>query len=175
MMRKNATHNEGCSPLERALALALRALLKDVPLGAEFAVPSSAEICSVMELFFPDVLRRRHPEWLRESLDGFFIAHAKRVGPRAVEIIGTCILISDQTVTPFRARLSLGTEGDSVASYRIQLGEPSGGPLGISGPPCNSREATRLLNGLMSRVNSVSWKYDASSLESPIGRGDPGG
>jgi hypothetical protein len=149
--------------LESRLASELRRLVARLPVGTQFAVPPSADLCSVLELFLPQLLRDRYPEWMKESLDGIFVAHAEKSGPAAVKLVGTCILISDQTVTPFLINLRLSPGADCLAAYRILLGEPGGGPLGISGPACNSNDAERLLGTLISRLDDVEWSYEVAS------------
>lgn len=143
------------------LASELHDLLQGIPIGAQFAVPPSANICYSLELFIPGVMRRRYPEWEKESLDGIFVARAIKTGSAAAELMGTCILISDQTVTPFFVDLKLSqrAHSDAVTAIRVMLGEPGGGPLGISGPPCNSPEAQRLLMSLVDRIDKVAWSY----------------
>lgn len=147
------------------LASELHDLMQGLPVGAQFTVPPSADICYSLELFIPGVLRQRYPEWEKESLDGLFVARATKMGSAAAELIGTCILISDQTVTPFRLDLNVSQEGDSdaVTAVRVMLGEPGSGPLGISGPPCNSRDAQRLLTSLVDRIDRVEWSYTLNS------------
>lgn len=159
------TNKERRRPLKQILASELNELLMNAAVGAEFVISSSAPICYTLELFIPELLRRRHVEWTHESLDGFFIASSKKTGPAAAELIGTCILISDQSVTPFRASFVVSTDGISLAAHRVRLGEPGVGSLGISGPPCNSKDARRLLENLTARIDRVQWVYDVHSLQ----------
>jgi hypothetical protein len=143
------------------LASELHDLMQGLPIGAQFSVPPSANICCSLELFIPEVLRQRFPEWEKESLDGIFVARATKTGSGAAELMGTCILISDQTVTPFLVELELSQKADSnaVRPIRLMLGEPGSGALRISGPPCNSPDAQRLLGSLVDRINKVPWSY----------------
>ena len=147
------------------LAAELRNLMQGLSIGAQFAVPPSANICYSLELFIPGILRQRYPEWEKESLDGIFVARATKIGCAAAELVGTCMLISDQTVTPFLLDLNVSQEGDfdAVTAVRVMLGEPGSGPLGISGPPCNSRDAQRLLMSLVDRIDEVAWSYTIGS------------
>ncbi|WP_437875264.1 hypothetical protein [Sorangium sp. So ce513] len=147
------------------LASELHDLMQGLPVGAQFTVPPSADICCSLELFIPGVLRLQYPEWEKESLDGIFVARATKTGSAAAELIGTCILISDQTVTPFLLDLNVSRKDDfhAVTAFQIMIGEPGSGPLGISGPPCNSREAQRLLMSLIDRIDEVAWSYTLTS------------
>lgn len=143
------------------LASELHESMQELPIGAHLDMPPSADICYSLELFIPEVLRQRYPEWETESLDGIFIARATKTSPATVELIGTCILISDQTITPFFVDLELSpkADGDAVVAARVLLGEPGSGSLGISGPPCNSPEAQQLLMSLVDRIDKVAWVY----------------
>ena len=152
--------------LEPRLASELKELVRGVRVGELFTVPPSSDISSSLELFLPQLLLRGYPEWANETLDGIFVARAQKTGPAAVQLVGTCILISDQTVTPFLVDLELSPTATAVAAFRVLLGEPGGGPLGISGPECNSRDARRLLATLTSRLDDIAWSYTVASDDS---------
>ena len=149
--------------LEAQLASELAVLLKDVSVGAEFAIHPSASVCYSLELFIPRVLSDRFSEWEKESLDGIFVAKARKTSPNAVEFWGTCILISDQTVTPLYVELVLTPSAETIDSFRVRLGEQGGGKLGISGPECNSVDAKQLLVSVSSRLNDIVWTYSIES------------
>jgi hypothetical protein len=160
----NEPNHQGVTPrLAGHVATELKALLAGIPVGREFDVKPSQEICSSLELLVPALLRVRHPEWDRESLDGVFVARARKTGDAAVQLAGTCILISDQTVTAFLVDLSLSSSGESIGSYRVRLGTPGGGPLGISGPECDSPEAKELLVNVVTRLKDICWSYSIAS------------
>lgn len=143
------------------LAMELDELVRELPIGGRFAVPPGADICYSLELFIPAVLRHRYPEWRDEGLDGIFISRAIKTGPATAQVAGTCILIRDQTVTPFMADLEVvGTpDRSSVRAVQLMVGEPGTGVLGISGPPCNSNEARLLFAKLLQRIDDVAWVY----------------
>jgi hypothetical protein len=143
--------------LESQLASELGEMIRHVPVGGQFGVPPSANFCMSLELFIPQQLRSFYPEWDRESLDGIFVARAEKTGLLSAHLVGTCIIISDQTVTPFSIDLELSSA--SVSCFKIMLGEPGGGALGISGPKCNSREAKQLFETLINRLGSIDWSY----------------
>ena len=135
--------------------------MEGLAIGSSLAVDSSSEICDVLELLIPDILRREHNEWERESIDGFFFSVAVKNDDRSCELAGTCLLITDQTVTPFALNISVSGPGQ-LGSFRIRLGEPGIGPLGISGPVCTSRAARQMLSDLTGRLGDVHWVYDAA-------------
>jgi len=145
--------------LEAHVASELSALLAGIPVGSEFTVVPSASLCFSLELFLSQLLCRSHSEWRGESLDGIFVARARKTGPLAAQLAGTCILISDQTVTPFSIELASSPSGDSLASYRVCVGVPGTGRLGISGPGCNTHAAAKLLAGITTRLDRIDWSY----------------
>ena len=149
--------------LEGQLASELRALLAGVSVGSEFAVSPSSDFCYSIELFIPKLLSAHHAEWEKESLDGIFVARARKTGSAAAELAGTCILISDQTVTPFLMEIALSPSDECIDFFRLRLGEAGGGRLGISGPSCNSREARELLENVVIRLPSIAWSYEVVS------------
>jgi hypothetical protein len=151
--------------LEAQVASEVKTLLGSVAVGAESTVAPSSSLCSSLELYVPQVLRRTHSEWSGESLDGVFVARARKVGDATIELAGTCVLISDQTVTPILVVLALSPSGDRIGSVRVSLGEPGGGRLGISGPACDSPKAGRLLATVVPRLASIPWSYDVASPE----------
>ena len=160
------TNYQVANNLEFKLASELGDLLRELSVGEFFAVSPSADICYALELFLPQLLRSRYPEWETESLDGIFVARAIKTGVAAAQFAGTCILISDQTVTPFLIDLELSPLTASVAAVRVMLGEPGRGRLKISGPPCNSHAARQMLESLISRLNRVAWTYTVASPSS---------
>jgi hypothetical protein len=152
-------HRSGPSP-RAILASDLQALLAGKALGSEFTLDPAADICCTLEHFIPTVLVRQFPEWASESLDGIFVARAIKTGAGSAELVGTCILISDQTVTPFRIVLTLSSSGEDVEVERLCLGEPGTGRLGISGPACNSSRALKVLATVVARLDTITWSYD---------------
>jgi hypothetical protein len=152
--------------LERLTGMEVSELLHGTGVNAELDIDPASDLLSMLELLIPKVLRDEHPEWETESIDGFFLASAVKSTDRSMSMIGTCILISDQAVTPFALELRLA--GDDIVRFlRIRLGEPGGGPLGISGPPSNSRGATELLASLPARVDELAWTYDETIRYDP--------
>lgn len=155
-------HSDGNPDLEQIAASQLAACLRGVEVSSPLSIDSSSELCYTLELLIPAILRRTHWEWENESIDGFFFASATKTSDQSADLVGTCILIRDQTVTPFLLNLSL-TEPTKLGSVRIRLGEPGGGPLGISGPASTSRAAQELLAMLVARLDGVNWVYDVGA------------
>jgi len=145
----------------KALAAEVASTL-DQP-GEVLKVESSSDLSASLELFIPAALANGHPRWAGESLDGIYVSLARRIDTRALELLGTCILISDQTRVPVHATFRLSAVGE-ISAYALRLGEPGGGPLGISGPPTTSGQASRLHDRLLNRfaLGQVDWVYEVS-------------
>jgi hypothetical protein len=145
--------------LKRLAAIQIATCLDGRAAGQPLALDSSSDLCDTLELLIPAALRKTHPEWATESIDGFFFSSAVKGFDDSAEMVGTCILISDQTVTPFALDVAL-EDAETFRSFRIRLGERGGGPLGISGPKCTSDAARELLDSLNGRADRIAWVYD---------------
>lgn len=150
--------------LEAQCAAELAALLEGVPTRGEFEVEASSSFLYGLELLITAWIARRDPAWRTESLDGIFVARACKTSSRSAEFVGTCILISDQTVAPLLLNLTLTPENERLERVRIRLGEHGGGALGISGPPCNSAAAAALLASMVERAPQIAWAYDIQAF-----------
>jgi hypothetical protein len=154
------SERHGATPdLAELAARKLATYLEGMAVGSPLPLDSSSDVCNILELLIPQLLREEYPEWERESLDGFFLSTVNKLDERSAELVGTCILISDQTVTPFVLRFAVSDTG-SFRSFRLRLGAPGGGPLGISGPLCTSPDAREMLNGLNERLDRINWTYE---------------
>lgn len=151
--------------LQSRVASELKEFLQQVSVGEEFTVDPSAGLASALERFLPQLLRGRYPVWKGESLDGVFAEFARKTGSHAARLGGACILITDQTLTPFLVDLEVSPEVDAIVAYRLRLGEPGGGRLGISGPECNSPAASGLRYSLKDRLEDVDWSFDVADRE----------
>lgn len=147
--------------LERLAAHELASELNGVATGAALSLDMTSKLSLILERFIPQLLRQAHPEWEKESIDGFFFSRTRKTDETSAELVGTCILISDQTVTPFTLDLTVAHDG-SLRPVRVRLGERGGGPLGISGPVCTSSAANKLLLGLVARLDRIKWVYIAT-------------
>lgn len=145
--------------LERLAARELDTLLQNKAIGTSLAIGMTSKLSLILERFIPQLLRREHPEWENESIDGLIFSHAVKRAEAGAQLAGACILISDQTVTPFNFDLHIAAD-DRLRPIWIRLGERGDGPLGISGPACNSRSANELLAGLDARLGRIEWVYE---------------
>ena len=136
-------------------------LLAEVPAGSPIAIDRVSDLCATLEYLVPQVLRQEHPEWKAESIDGFYFARAVKVGDGSAELAGACILIRDQTLTPVRLNVDLSSE-KTFDSFRVRLGEPGTGALGISGPPWAAVAASFTAVEVVDRLEAIDWVYDVA-------------
>ena len=147
------------SELGRSIASNLSEMLQGLDVGAPLTWDPASQLSTHLQFFVTRLLQAHHREWKSESLDAIFCSRACKTGDMAVRLVGTCVLITDQTVAPFMLDMELGFQSKIVASFDLLLGEPGGGKLGISGPPCNSSKAGLLLLNLPYRLEEVCWTY----------------
>jgi hypothetical protein len=72
------------------------------------------------------VLSEVHAFWKYESLDGVFHELAIKTSECQAEIAGQCILISDQSVTPYHVQLRHALNADEIEWLDLRLGELRG-------------------------------------------------
>ena len=134
---------------------ALRELLAGVPDGDGLPEGEAfGKLQSVLERLVPALVGWRH-----ESLDGFRFAVAKKVCPHDAELLGLCLLISDQTWTPIHLRLSVAPGDDALRVEECHLGEADDATGEMVRLPYDSNRVTKELMALPTRFQSVSWVH----------------
>jgi hypothetical protein len=130
------------------------AIGESISIGSEPLLHPSSDFCSALELYFPALLRARFDDWSSESLDGVFIRSARRVGDGRIAFDGTAILISDQSVVPFKSELVADPATSVVIGCSLSIGD-------INQPriECNTKEAQRLFSSLSTCLEKIHWKY----------------
>ena len=156
------------SRAEEHASRSLRTILARLPTGA--SIDGSEEIQSALgglEFFLPAVLREVYAEWDRESLDGFYPLFARKTGEREVELLGFCILISDQTLTPIHLRLQLSPTADEVSWLELRLGD-SGANGMVRLPYPTEHTIYKLLHALRARADTIAWVYEVTFGEKSV-------
>jgi hypothetical protein len=146
---------------ESLLCARLRPILASARCHAP--IPDSDELRDALgglEWFLPEVLKEIHPQWKNESLDGIFPGRAVKVGDDEIDVIGACILITDQTLTPLRVRLQLDPAHGVVSWLECWLGESRGGKM--RRVPYSSRTTWVNPLGVVERFDSIKWFYHAA-------------
>lgn len=141
---------------EQELAREIRAALDGMVVGEN--IPDSISFRNAMralEWFIPQLLREVHPEW-NEALDGVYPQVAVKTGENEAEIIGMCILISDQTCTPLHVRLRAAIDMNEIESLECRLGEIArdGKMRRIPYGTNRSRDLA-----VVHRLNDIVWAY----------------
>ncbi len=145
--------------LPSMLASELSGLLQSVPIGAYLQILPDSDVCSSLELFFPRMLRVHYREWQHESIDGVFIESAIKNNEHSLRIAGVCILMRDQSLTPFQSEISISPADEMIEECILRIGEPGGGSLAISGPACNSANATSYRENIIARLDDIQWVF----------------
>ena len=132
---------------EQGIGRALHSALQNINEGAElFEAPELRRILASLEYFLPSVLSEIYPHWKHESIDGFFLSKAEKTGPLKAEFEGVCILISDQTTTPFSVLLNVSGVEDKIDWLECRLGRRGygeGNMERVPWPKCARQSAHR--------------------------------
>ena len=140
---------------EQTISTSLRTILAGIPIGT--LIEDSAEfrdVLSGMEFFLPAVFREIHPEWRHEGFDGILPIVARKVADGEIEIMGHCILISDQTVVPINLCLQISPCVDEVSWLECRLGEV--GERGMIRTPYNHKHFPGLPTA------TIDWAYNVT-------------
>ena len=146
------------SASERGLCEMLAPVLRSHRDGAPIEIcPDGNYLFCSLESFLPQVLREIHDEWCDESLDGIYAQQFQKTGEREIELIGSTLFISDQTLTPIHLKLQLSPEYDRVAWIDLKLGERVAGKCRRE--PYSSSQSTGIMLHVSERLDSIDWFY----------------
>lgn len=96
-----------------------------------------------------------HAFWKHASLDGVFHKLAIKTAECQAEIAGLCILISDQTLTPYRVQVRVASDADEIESLDCRLGEIRGNAMVRI--PYNSERGGKW--SIADRLQSIEWQF----------------
>lgn len=141
------------------IARSLRAILTELSDGAPIARGEHFDtVVTALECFLPEVLAEIHHEWRREGFDGVLPLRARRVNQLEAEMVGHCILISDQTVAPFHLRLQIDRQRDDVSWLELRVGQRAEGGM-VRSPYDHPSASAKLLQILDQTVDRIHWAY----------------
>jgi hypothetical protein len=147
------------SSAELRIALGLRSILSHLDEGA--AIEDSVrfrDVQAAFEYFVPATLAEPHPEWRNESLDGFYFHLARKTADLEAEFFGSCILISDQSLTPIHLRLQISDRINEVSWLECRLGEA--GPHGMIRTNWSTKKVTAMRLRLQDLTpGDIEWVY----------------
>lgn len=155
--------------LEYRLSQAIHTIIAGKPVGADVTrALESADVLSALERFIPDSLKGVHQEWRHEGLDGVLPLLALKTGEREIDLVGHCILISDQSVAPLRLRFRVSRQGSVIEWFYCRLGQR--GERGMIRSPYGEFPASKqLLAAIAEGIELIDWAYgvefDTSYLE----------
>ena len=135
--------------------VASTAIGEDLSITSESRLHPSSDFCSALELYFPILLRQKYEEWGRESLDGVYVRSARRVSERRIELHGTAILITDQTVVPFKSEMEVSLDKTPVITCSLSICD-----LNQSRIKCNFQDAQNLFSSVSISLDKITWKYE---------------
>jgi hypothetical protein len=144
---------------EQIVSRSLRAILADQATGADITNDERLrETLSGLEYFIPEIIGEIHQEWDDEGLDGILPLRALKTENHEVEIIGHCIVLTDQSVVPLHLRLQVSPSGDVVTWLECKLGERGG--RGMFREPYGApRASTKLLAATKPGQEPIDWAY----------------
>jgi hypothetical protein len=120
------------------------------------------ELQSALERFLPAVLCDGYPaQWRYESFDGFRFAVARKTGPFEAELLGLCLLISDQTWTPLHVQLRASADADSIPWVLCRVGSRIGAGREFTRLPYDSTKVSKLLFSVSEHPESIAWAFTA--------------
>lgn len=147
------------SKAEAGLCESLRAALAGLRVGAEVPdSPARRDLCSAIEFYVPEELRRRCAAWAYESLDGVIPLAARKRGDVEIEIFGLCTLITDQALAPIHVKLQLTAAGNAVGWLQSRLGERGTEGM-VRTPYAHLVKAMKRLHALDLRPARIDWLY----------------
>ncbi|MCH7728822.1 MAG: hypothetical protein IH991_20405 [Planctomycetes bacterium] len=143
------------SKAESSTCAELRPILEALPVGSRIPDTDLCGVLSGLERFLPEVLAELHAG---ESLDGIIPADSYKTADREIEIIGLCIFLGDQALTPLRLQLQLDENKDTVSWLEYWLGESTAkGMLRI--PHHEESKWFKKLHTLSDRLDAINWTY----------------
>jgi hypothetical protein len=146
---------------EIVIARSLRRFLATQSDTASTEPPQRWDVFNGFEYFLPKVLGQIYDYWKNESFDGFFAAQCRKIGPNSAEIIGVCILISDQTVTPIHVRLGISPSEDVIVWMECKVGVRGDGQGGMKRTPYSIWRKNPLI-AIPRPIESIDWMYKIS-------------
>lgn len=143
---------------EYRLSQSVHTILAGLPVGADVTrYVQSADVPTDLERLIPDLLHGVQ-DWTDEGLDGVLPLLALKTGNREMDLVGHCILISDQSVAPLRVRLRVSRLGTGIEWFECKLGQR--GERGMIRSPYGEFPASKqLLAAIAGGVEQIEWAY----------------
>ena len=146
------------SPAEQHTATELCTLLAPLSVGDRIEdSPPLHEFLDSLSFFVQEQLRGTYSYWKGESLDGITPWSCTKIGDRAAEVLGMCILLGDQGgETPLHARLRHSAHGHCIDWMECRVGTPGPGSGFLARLPGTS---DKLIFSIAQDPDEVTWMY----------------
>ena len=141
---------------EHVLGVQLREFLAATGTGSE---TSYRDMLSALEYYTTELLQYCEGWPSHESLDGVLPSRITKVDENEMEVLGVCILISDQTVTPMHATFRLTPRSEDIAMATCRVGEPDRASGGLLRLPYGSADASLARSTLPDRLGMFPWLF----------------
>lgn len=159
--------------IEQDLSCLIRTILCRLPVGR--SIPESEYLRAVVSRLtslVTTMLREVHAQWKHESLDDILPLVTRKTGVSEIQIIGHCILISDQTLAPIHLIAQVSPNDDEITYMECRLGERGPGGM-IRTPYTASFPSSRKLLALESQPDRFNWMYKLAFGEKTQNQLDP--
>lgn len=157
-MKSTMAHN---TP-ERRICSALGPILQRTNINADFVEDPEVQALLIgMEFYLPEILREIYSYWNVESLDNFYLSEARKIDTDTADIRGVCILISDQTITPFHVTIKLSPTRAEIEGVNCRLGKSGKGDGNMDRVPWTQWRDHKHLH-LKASLERIDWVYTVS-------------
>ncbi len=115
----------------------------------------STKLPSLLEVFITLELREKYEEWKYESLDGIYSGNISLEDSNQLNLVGMCILTSDQSVVPIYISIKVSDDFDEVLWIKGKIADSnSNGVIKFSYDSNRWRKQLYTID-----VNKVNWFY----------------
>lgn len=145
--------------IDQRISRSIGTILAGKPVGADVTRDVSlADVLLDLERFIPENLKDGHQEWRNEGLDGVLPLLALKTGEREIDLVGHCVLISDQSIAPLRVRVRVSRLATGIEWFECKLGQR--GERGMIRRPYGEYPASKqLLGAIRGGTEQIDWAY----------------
>ena len=125
-------------------------------------IKSQRDLMNSFEFFLAEIIRKSHPEWNHESLDGVYPKFFRKTAEREADLLGLALFISDQTLTPIHFQIQLSSKLNRVSWVDLRLGEHTVDGC-LREPYARSKVQGDMLNIAQRFDSKIDWFYHVES------------
>jgi hypothetical protein len=139
-------------PSEEDAARSIRLAIEGVAINGSFLSAPNLQSCLCSLEGFVSQLFHEIDILTADSLDGIYAEIAEKTGDRQIRLLGHCIFISDQCLTPVEILARISNDADEIEWCECRLGEM--GPNGMKRAPYGGT-----VHQVACRYNTLEWCY----------------